>query len=502
MITRLTDFLDETAARLPDKTAYIDQERSLTFSQLQEEARHIAQGLINHGWHKKPIALFLEKSVSCIAAILGIAYSGNFYTVIDIEMPRERIRKILDTLEPEAILTAGSCLEAAQEAAGNTPVLLYDDLKAVPVDYECIQAVTRRILPNDVLYVLFTSGSTGTPKGVIASHWAVVYFLETTCKEVFKVEESDRILCQCPFYFVMSLIDMFTPLGTGAALHIIPESWYSFPAMLVDYIEKNQITFLNWVPSALNMISSTDAFSVADISCIRKVIFGGELMPIRVLKEWQKHLPDVYYLNAYGSTECTNNCVSYVVNREFADDAILPIGFPDPNMDVFLLDDEDHLVTGEGQVGELCLRSSSLSYGYYKDPERTRTVFVQNPLNTCYDERIYRTGDLARYNSYGELECIGRKDFQIKYMGHRIELGEIEAAVSAVPGVAENACVYDAVRQVILLYYSGSIESRELGKILKEKLPAYMLPRRRYRLDAMPHNLNGKIDRAALKQMN
>ncbi len=501
MIARLTDYLDETASRIPDKTAYVDQERSLTFSEVKEEAGHVAQALIHSGLFKKPVALVMDKTCDCIVSTLGIAYSGNFYTIIDTEMPAERIRRIMDTLSPEAIITTEKYTDIAAGIAGETPVLVYNELQKLPVNLSQIEAVKRRILPSDVLYVLFTSGSTGTPKGVITSHWAVVHFLGTTCRQVFKIEESDVMLCQCPFYFVMSLIDMFSPLSTGAQMHMIPESWFSFPAMLVEYIEKNKVTFLNWVPSALNMITSTDAFSIGDLSSITKIIFGGEIMPIRVLKDWQRHLPDAYYLNSYGSTEATNSCVCYAVNREFEDTAILPIGVCDPNMDVFLLDDENRLITEKDQVGELCVRGASLSYGYYKDPERTRAVFVQNPLNDAYEEKIYRTGDLARYNVYGELECIGRKDFQIKHMGHRIELGEIEAAVSAVPGVRENACIYDSVRQAILLYYSGSIESRELGKVLKEKLPAYMLPRKRIRLDPMPHNLNGKIDRAALRQM-
>ena len=501
MIARLTDYLDEVAARLPDKTAYVDQDRRVTFSGVQDEARHVAQALIDQNLYKQPVAIIMDKTCDCIVSTLGIAYSGNFYTIIDTEMPQERIQKIMDTLDPKAVITTEKYRESAAALAGQAPVLIYGEIQALTVNLQQVQAVTRRILPSDVLYVLFTSGSTGTPKGVITSHWAVVHFLGTTCRQVFRVEESDVMLCQCPFYFVMSLIDMFSPLSTGAEMHMIPESWFSFPAMLVEYIEKNKVTFLNWVPSALNMIASTDAFSIGDLSSITKVIFGGEIMPIRVLKDWQKHLPNAYYLNSYGSTEATNSCVCYAVNREFEDTAILPIGVTDPNMDVFLLDDENKLVTEKNTVGELCVRGASLSYGYYKDPERTNAVFVQNPLNDAYEEKIYRTGDLAKYNDYGELECIGRKDFQIKYMGHRIELGEIEAAVSAIPGVSENACIYDSARQAIILFYSGTIESRELGKVLKEKLPAYMLPRRRFKLDPMPHNLNGKIDRAALRQM-
>ena len=152
-------------------------------------------------------------------------------------------------------------------------------------------------------------------------------------------------------------------------------------------------------------------------------------------------------------------------------------------------------------MGELCVRGAFLAYGYYKNPEKTAEVFVQNPLNDAYPEIIYRTGDLVKYNEYGELIYICRKDFQIKHMGHRIELGEIETAVSSLPEIHANVCLYDDKKNRIVLFYTGNIEEKSLGEQLHKLLPEYMLPNKRCHLKIMPLNLNGKIDRQELKKL-
>ena len=154
---------------------------------------------------------------------------------------------------------------------------------------------------------------------------------------------------------------------------------------------------------------------------------------------------------------------------------------------------------GQGELGEICIRGTSLTLGYYNNFEKTREVFVQNPLNTAYPERIYRTGDLGRYNERGELLFVSRKDYQIKHMGHRIELGEIEANANMVEGVKLSGCVYDNIKGKIVLYYVGGMEERELAVALREKLPRYMVPNRLVRLEQMPLTANGKIDRVTLK---
>lgn len=191
-------------------------------------------------------------------------------------------------------------------------------------------------------------------------------------------------------------------------------------------------------------------------------------------------------------------CCYYKVERELQDGEVIPIGRPFRNTEILLLNERDERAWA-GEEGEICIRGTSLTLGYYNDFERTREAFVQNPLNTAYPELIYRTGDIGRFNERGELVFVSRKDYQIKHMGHRIELGEIEANVNMLEPVKIAGCVYDDTRGRILLYYVGELSEKELAEALKDKLPRYMIPNRIVRLEKMPFTANGKIDRVALR---
>lgn len=193
------------------------------------------------------------------------------------------------------------------------------------------------------------------------------------------------------------------------------------------------------------------------------------------------------------------DCTYFIVNRKIEDNEPVPIGYPCRNSDILVLNKENQLVKGE-EKGELCVRGTSLSLGYYNNPEKTRRVFVQNPLHHLYEDRIYRTGDIVHYNERGELIYDGREDSQVKHTGHRIELGEIETAVSAVEGITMNCCLHRAVGDQLVLFYTGEREPKEIREQLAAALPEYMLPTIYHRLGQMPLNLNGKIDRIKLKE--
>ena len=494
----ITDYLEEIAERLPDKVAYTDETREITFSAFRKEAYHVAQMLVEKNWFRKPVAIYLDKSVSCLAAMLGTAYSGNFYTVIDTAMPAARIQKILSVLEPAAILTGREYAETVAAFSGDAEVLFYEDAQEMTICREEILRASSRLQTTDVLYVLFTSGSTGVPKGVVTPHRALIDYMEAVT-DAFSLSENEVFGNQAPFYFVMSVVEVFSTLRNGSTMHIVPKSYFSFPAMLMKFLEEKKITMLYWVPSALVLLANLRAYDAADLSALKKIAFGGEVMPLKQLNMWRRALPEITFINQYGPTETTDGTTYYILDREFADNETLPIGVPFANIGVLVLDENGQEVVGEG-MGELCVYGPSITYGYYGDPERTASVFTQNPLNGKFPEKIYHTGDLVRWNDYGELEFAGRKDFQIKHLGHRIELGEIEANVASVPEIQENCCLYDSKKRRIVLYYTGKMEDGELLKKLEGLLPDYMVPNRRICLDEMPHNLNGKIDRAELKR--
>ena len=490
----ITDYLDETANKYPDKIALTDDKRTLTFTELRAESQQIATELINRKIFRQPVAIFLDQSVESVICMLGAAYSGNFYTIIDTKMPLPRINKILETLEPSLILTDEKFLDKI--SCTKIEKITCSELSKKSIDEENLKRVARKINSMDILYVLFTSGSTGLPKGVTVGQRSVMEYTEWVTK-TFSVDENSVIGNQAPFYFDNSVLDIYQMISTGATLNIIPRFLFMFPARLLQYVSTNKINTIFWVPSILVSVANCGILDECEITCLKKILFAGEVMPTKQLNQWREKLPDALFANLYGPTEITVDCTYYIINRDFEDNEPIPIGVPCHENDVLILNENNSLV-GKNEQGELCVRGSSLAYGYYNNPEKTVEVFVQNPVSD-YPEIIYRTGDLVHYNEYGEIIFDGRKDFQIKHMGYRIELGEIETAAISCQGVQEVCCLYDNSEDKIILCYVGELTSAQLSKRLTEILPRYMIPTRYEQLENMPHNSNGKIDRQLLQ---
>ena len=499
MIRIVSDYLDQTAKKYPSKVAFVDEKRGITFSQLQSESHHIATYLIEQGLFKKPILVYLDKSVEVVAAFAGITYSGNFYSPLDTNMPEERIAKIVEKLQPSAIITDEAHKNEAEKILLDGLVVCYEEVQKTKIDIKKIQNTTQHIIDSDVLYVLFTSGSTGTPKGVIISHRGIIDLSEWISNDL-SFDENTIFANQSPFYFSFSVYEIYQTLRNGSTTYIVPQMLFSQPTKLMAYLEERKINTIIWVPSILTFLSTLKALNRPHLSHIKNIFFGAESFQVKHLNRWISEYPDVRFINLFGPTEVTDTCTWYEIDRKFEDGDLLPIGKSCTNKDCFLLD-EGKLVTEAGVIGEICMRGSGVAYGYYNDPERTNEVFIQNPLNSAYKETIYCTGDLGKYNEFGELVYVCRKDFQIKHRGRRIELGEIETAVSALEEVDECCCLYDYNKLRIVLYYTGNIPDREISERLKKSLPDYMLPGKRIHIDAMPHNLNGKIDRQALKSL-
>lgn len=463
MKANVTYWLDKTADRFPDKTAFADEKKEITFRELRTQARALATQMIERKLFKKPVVIYLEKGVDVLVSFMGAAYSCNFYSPIDVEMPASRVNKILEVLQPSLVITNRELQPAFEQFDYKGGYLLFEEAAAGAVDEEAVEAARTRGVDTDLLYVLFTSGSTGVPKGVTINHRSVIDYIDWVT-ETFEITEADSFGNQAPFYFDNSILDIYSTIKSGATTYIIPKNLFAQPVLLLEYLKEKKINTIFWVPSALIVVAKLKAFRNVDLSdTLRRVLFCGEVMPNKQLNTWRKFLPDVLYANLYGPTEITDACTYYIVDREFTDDEPLPIGIPMANTDIIVLNDKNEPVNGD-EIGELCVRGTSLSMGYYNNPEKTREAFVQNPLNPYVPETIYRTGDLVKYNERGEIIYLSRKDFQIKHMGHRIELGEIETAVSSLEEISLCCCLYDEKRQKIVLFIEEELEKAYINE--------------------------------------
>ncbi len=500
MITNVLDYLEITAEKNPNKAAFVDERETYTYSQLKLFGQAIGTVIGREAVFGKPIVVFLEKSVRTIASFMGILYSGNFYCPIDVDMPMERVKSILNVLESPYIITDEEHKDVISPFVTCERLLLFDEIIDEKVNEPLLANVREQVIDMDPMYVLFTSGSTGVPKGVVITHQSVIEYTEWVTK-TFSITEMDSFGNQAPFYFDNSILDIYCGLKNGATVYIIPKICFGFPIKLLEYLNEKEITTIFFVPSALCTVAKLKALTKIELKTVKKVLFCGEVMPNKYLNIWRKYLPNALYANLYGPTEITDVCTYYIVDREFADDESLPIGKTCQNTGMVILNEKDERAELD-EIGELCIRGRSLALGYYKNFEKSSEVFVQNPLNKEYRELIYRTGDLVKVNEFGEIIYMGRKDFQIKHMGHRIELGEIETAAANIVEIETCACIYDDIKSKIVFIYVGTqADTKDIKEELGKKIPEYMIPNVIIYLDMLPYNANGKIDRKKLKEL-
>ena len=502
MIINVLEYLEQTASKYPEKTALADDKSAVSFREWEGQARAIGSRISRETGRKvrNPILVFVDRRIEGLIAFMGVVESGNFYVPIDCKMPAERIRLIIEVLNPIAAIYITDKDQSVLESIGFEGIKLnFDEAKQSEIDNTALDTIRRGMIDLDPLYASFTSGSTGVPKGVIITHRGCVDLAEWLV-DTFKFSKEDNLGNQTPFYFDGSVKDIYICLKTGATLNVIGKKYFSFPKLLVKFLDERKITTILWATSAIVLIGNSNILAENPPKYLNKVFFAGEAMPAKQLKVWQKQFSEAIYVNLYGPTEITVDCTYYVVDRSFDDDEYIPIGKECRNMQVLVFNEDNELVN-PGEIGELCVRGSGVSSGYYGNWQKTNESFVQNPLQHYYRDIIYRTGDMVRYNDEGILEFVSRKDFQVKHNGNRIELGEIEAAVNAIAGITNAACVFDKENDLIILYYT-STDNIDIDIInsVKDRIPKYMFPNKVYHLDGMPYSLNGKIDRIELKR--
>lgn len=487
----IVDYIDSIAMIRKEHIAVADEFSSISFAELRRQAYGIAREILARGYRKAPIGVYAGRKLEVVAAMLGVAAAGCHYVPLNPLVPADKNKKIIKSAGLSLLIGADESDYRGEEEG--CEYFAYDH-KSLPGSDE---RPAEEIHGEDTLYLIYTSGSTGEPKGIRKSHGAMVDFIEAYLTE-FRFQMSEVIGNQSPFSADASAKDLYLMLRGGLKLEIIPSRLFSFPAQLMEYLNEKKITFLSWVPSALAIVARLRTFRDVMPETVTRVFFVGEVFPAKDLEGWRTALPDVEYVNIYGSSELAGICCYYRIPKGGTAPEPLPIGRPLGNSQVWLYKDGNVITDGSG---EILVVSEALADEYIGNPEKTAETFIDIEIDG-QTVRALRTGDMACFDEEGKLVYTSRDDGMIKYKGYRIELGEIEAAVSALDYMIRVCCLYDERRERITVFASSTrpeLKIKDLNEDLAAKLPDYMLPRRLVLMDELPLNPNGKIDRAGLK---
>ncbi|MFE3443857.1 non-ribosomal peptide synthase/polyketide synthase [Nocardia sp. NPDC059180] len=499
-VTTLSSLFAATAASSVDTVAVAadvpDHGRVvLTYGQLEARVNRLARYLISRGVGPETrVALALRRSVDLVVAMYAVAASGGAYVPVDPDQPAERIGHILETAAPICVLTTGP----AEFSTAVAPVVSLADLRLDHVDSAPVTDADRiaPLRPQHTAYVIFTSGSTGRPKGVAVTHAAIVNQLRYQ-NDHFGLSAADTMLLKTAATFDLSVWEFWGAAACGGRMVIAAPDGHRDPSYLSGLISRERVSTLHVVPSMLDVL-----LTAGIPESVRRVLAIGEELPATLARRFRREHPHAELFNLYGPTEAAVSVTSHLVTD--ADELSVPIGTPQWNSRVYVLDRRLRPVPA-GVVGELYLAGAQLARAYYARPDLTAERFTADPF--AAGDRMYRTGDLVAWNRRGELEFRGRSDFQVKIRGFRIELGEIEAALLAVPSIARTAVIAhtDARagdRLVAYLVPSGAtgIDIAQVVSSLEAALPSYMVPAAFVVLDALPLNVNGKLDRSALPE--
>ncbi len=445
-----------------------------------------------------PIAILLSKGIDSVIMDAAVMMSGNPFMNLDINTPIDRILNILKNVHPCLLITTSEYKAQLEDTA---KFLLIDETTYDNTDDDCDRRKWKNIIDTDPFCIINTSGSTGTPKSVILNHKSFLDFLAWSADE-FDFNGTEIVGSLSPVVFDIFVFEVCLLLTKGSCIDLIDSGFASFPVRLVEKLMADRISFIFWVPTIMVNIANMNLIAGRIPESLRLVWFAGEVFPTKQFLYWYDNLPEVTFVNMYGPIEITLDCVFHRITSRPDEAKPLPIGLPCRNTDIIVLNKKNERCR-EGEEGELCVRGTSLAMGYYNNPKKTEEAFIQNPLQKSYPELIYRTGDIVFWGKDGLLYIKGRKDSMIKHNGYRIELAEIEHVLVNKLKLVGNCCaIYDKERGKIVLFYESEkqYQKAEFRKELSTVLPKYMIPSEYCRMNMLPRNPNGKIDRLLLQR--
>lgn len=501
----LHKLFEKQAEKTPDNTALVYSGESISYIELNQRSNQLANYFIKNGAGKGTlIGLCVERSFEMVIGLLGILKSGSAYIPIDTDYPPNRIEFMISDSNAKIIITQKRILDNI--TSDNAKILFIEDI-IKDIQKEDSKNPEVNIGLEDPAYVIYTSGSTGTPKGVIISHRSISNHM-LWMKEVFKPDERDSVLQKTPFSFDASVWEFYLPLITGGKLVMAkPEGHLDMPYLTLTII-KNDITYLQLVPSLLRMLIEEKGFEKC--KSLKNIFCGGEALTYELQEKLLSKL-DVNLYNLYGPTEATIDSTYFMCGKNY-ESRTIPIGKPVYNATAYILDKYLNPLPA-GVPGELYLGGVNISKGYLNNPELTNEKFSDDKFDKSGNGKLYKTGDLARYLKDGNIEFLGRTDHQVKLRGLRIELGEIESAIERFGTVSQAVVTVredkpGSQRLTAYIVFEEGINNNlndmngtdEIKDHLRNLLPSYMIPFDFVILDKFPLTPNLKIDRKALPE--
>jgi len=502
LATRFAQVVDKNSDRV---ALLFDEANKFSYRQLDQLSNQVGRFLISRGLGRgSRVCIHLEKSVAAYSVVLGCIKTGITYFAADPASPESRLESIFEQCPPALIFS--ETIERLGKWVKKTVFCRNGSADfCSSLDTSSLHLADPVSL-SDPAYIMFTSGSTGVPKGAVITHSNLHYFVDWAANE-YGFTPNDLHTHLNPIYFDNSVFDMYSTFFSGGTLVPFTSALLQDPFGVVERIERLKCNIFFSVPSMLIYLQTTKAVEKGSMRSLKKIIFGGEGYPKTKLAELYECVGGhTELINVYGPTECTCICSTYAISAaDFENlDGYPPIGSLISTFSYYLLDGDHAVVPGE--VGELCLGGPCVGHGYFNQPDLTRGVFVQNPLNVAFEERLYRTGDLMRLDpTDGKLWFVGRKDFQVKHQGYRIELEEIQHAFARIPGV-EEAAVFQVnevgVSKIIgVVATIQSLLPEDLRRNVARFIPKYMVPSNILVIDRLPKNPNGKTDRKKLLEL-
>lgn len=479
------DLFEEQVAANPEKIAVSYEQDKLTYRELEEKSRQLAQYFIGNGIEKQLIPICVDRSLKMVIGILGILRSGNGYVPVEGSFPQERIQYILEDVRSEYVVT--NTLYAS----------VFDTVKCINLDtfeyhLQNTAAIDIKIAPTDLAYCIYTSGTTGVPKGVVNEHGGLLNRLLWMQNDL-QINSDSVLLHKTPYVFDVSVWELIMPFIAGAQLVIAKPDGHKDPEYLLDIIEGEAISIVHFVPSMFGMFLE---YAVEE-KCknLSHIICSGEALPIQMVQKFKEIFRNVKLHNYYGPTEAAIDVTAIDLTQSNLQKDTVSIGKPVANTKIYIVDKLLNLQP-LGAVGELLIGGVQVARGYLNKAELTREKFIESPFTK--GDRLYKTGDLARWLPDGTIDYIGRKDNQVKIKGHRIELGEIEHALSNYEDISNSVIVVRERNEnkYLVAYYTAKEEqdALELRNFLQNKLPIYMVPEYFMYLKEFPLTVNGKLD--------